>query len=163
MSELALPFLVLFHDDSAAFWAFEALMTTYGVRRNFAVDESGIFGQLRQLSAVLGSADRVLMHQLRALGAAECHFAYRMIVVMMRRDLPISQVSRYHVTADTCIWRQVSSDLHACSCLGSGVSIALWVWLLLHLSDCLLLPGLRKHICVHDAKLVTLGTLDWLH
>eukprot|EP00877_Chromochloris_zofingiensis_P001190 jgi/Chrzof1/11071/Cz05g22120.t1 len=106
MSELALPFLVLFHDDSAAFWAFEALMTTYGVRRNFAVDESGIFGQLRQLSAVLGSADRVLMHQLRALGAAECHFAYRMIVVMMRRDLPISQVMR--------LWEMLWADAWVC-------------------------------------------------
>jgi hypothetical protein len=32
------------------------------------------------------------MYQLKHLGAAECHFAYRMVVVMMRRDMPMPKV-----------------------------------------------------------------------
>ncbi|GBF97782.1 hypothetical protein Rsub_10207 [Raphidocelis subcapitata] len=91
MSDLALPMLVLFDDDALAFWCFAALMRTFGARSNFAVDESGIFSQLRGLAGVLGRADRVLAHKLTALGAGECHFAYRMVVVLMRRDLPLGQ------------------------------------------------------------------------
>jgi hypothetical protein len=92
MSDLAMPLLVLFDDDALAFWCFAALMRTFGARGNFAVDESGIFSQLRALSRALARADRVLAHKLQAMGAGECHFAYRMVVVLMRRDLPLSQV-----------------------------------------------------------------------
>lgn len=42
---------------------------------------------------VLESSDGPLMYQLKHLGAAECHFAYRMVVVMMRRDMPMPKVS----------------------------------------------------------------------
>lgn len=41
---------------------------------------------------VLESFDGPLMYQLKHLGAAECHFAYRMVVVMMRRDMPMPKV-----------------------------------------------------------------------
>jgi hypothetical protein len=92
MSDLLLPLLVLFEDDALAFWCFAAVMQTVGLNRNFAVDESGIFSQLRSLGAVLGVADATVAHKLRTIGAAECHFAYRMIVVLMRRDLPLQQV-----------------------------------------------------------------------
>ncbi len=90
MSDLAVPFIALMDDDALAFACFSAVMAR--ARHNFAVDESGIFAQLRALSGLLAVADRVLEHRLRALGAAECHFAYRMIVVLMRRDLPLGQV-----------------------------------------------------------------------
>lgn len=34
-----------------------------------------------------------LGHRLRSLGVAQdCHFAYRLVVVLMRRDLPLAQV-----------------------------------------------------------------------
>eukprot|EP00879_Flechtneria_rotunda_P017314 GHRR01018138.1.p1 GENE.GHRR01018138.1~~GHRR01018138.1.p1 ORF type:complete len:373 (+),score=132.14 GHRR01018138.1:814-1932(+) len=52
MSDLLLPFLLLFEDDALAFWCFVAVMQRQGVRRNFAVDESGIFSQLRTLAQV---------------------------------------------------------------------------------------------------------------
>lgn len=42
---------------------------------------------------VLEANDRPLMYRLHQLGAAECHFAYRMVVVMMRRDMPMNKVS----------------------------------------------------------------------
>lgn len=52
MSDLLLPFLLLMDDDALAFWCFVALMQRLGARQNFAVDESGIFGQLRRLGQV---------------------------------------------------------------------------------------------------------------
>ena len=52
MSDLLLPFLLLMEDDALAFWCFVALMQQRGVRRNFAVDETGIFAQLRSLQQV---------------------------------------------------------------------------------------------------------------
>lgn len=45
------------------------------------------------LLQVLESSDGPLMYQLKHLGAAECHFAYRMVVVMMRRDMPMPKVT----------------------------------------------------------------------
>jgi len=45
MSDLAVPFLVLFKDDALAFWCFAALMRK--ARRNFAHDDAGLFTQLR--------------------------------------------------------------------------------------------------------------------
>ncbi len=41
---------------------------------------------------MLEASDGPLMYQLKHLGAAECHFAYRMVVVMMRRDMPMPKV-----------------------------------------------------------------------
>lgn len=41
---------------------------------------------------VLAVCDRPLMYKLHQLGTAECHFAYRMVVVMMRRDMPMPKV-----------------------------------------------------------------------
>jgi hypothetical protein len=41
---------------------------------------------------VLDACDRPLFYQLKHMGAAECHFAYRMVVVMMRRDMPMPKV-----------------------------------------------------------------------
>jgi len=52
MSDLLLPFLLLMDDDAMVFWCFVALMQRLGLRHNFAVDESGIFGQLRRLGQV---------------------------------------------------------------------------------------------------------------
>jgi hypothetical protein len=45
------------------------------------------------LLQVLEAHDRPLTFRLHQLGASECHFAYRMLVVMMRRDLSMAQVS----------------------------------------------------------------------
>lgn len=52
MSDLLLPFLLLMDDDALAFWCFVSLMQRMGARHNFAVDERGIFGQLRLLGQV---------------------------------------------------------------------------------------------------------------
>uniref|UniRef100_A0A383W6G7 Rab-GAP TBC domain-containing protein n=1 Tax=Tetradesmus obliquus TaxID=3088 RepID=A0A383W6G7_TETOB len=93
MSDLLLPFVLLMEDDALAFWCFVSLMQRQNLRRNFAADESGIFAQLRCLGQVLEVHDKPLMFRLHQLGASECHFAYRMLVVLMRRDLSMAQVS----------------------------------------------------------------------
>jgi len=52
MSDLLLPFVLLMEDDAVAFWCFVSLMQRQRARRNFSVDESGIFQQLKQLAQV---------------------------------------------------------------------------------------------------------------
>jgi hypothetical protein len=59
MSDLLLPFLLLMDDDALAFWCFVSLMQRMGARHNFAVDERGIFGQLRLLGQVRTPASGV--------------------------------------------------------------------------------------------------------
>ncbi len=90
MSDLLVPVLVLVEDDALAFACFCQIMRL--ARSNFAVDESGIHAQLQALSALLQACDPPLHHKLRQLGASHMHFAYRMLVVLLRRDLPAPQV-----------------------------------------------------------------------
>ncbi|GAX85246.1 hypothetical protein CEUSTIGMA_g12666.t1 [Chlamydomonas eustigma] len=92
MSDLALPFLLLIEDDALAFWCFERLMRK--VRQNFSVEDDGIFAQLRRLSHILEASDPLLFSKLEKLDATDCRFAYRMIVVLMRRELSLEQTLR---------------------------------------------------------------------
>ena len=48
--------------------------------------------QLQDLSDVLASTDAMLMQRLNQLDSAECYFAYRMLLVMLRRELSLPQV-----------------------------------------------------------------------
>lgn len=48
--------------------------------------------QLRGLAKILEQADPVVFHHLRQIGAGECFFAYRMVIVQLRRELPLAQV-----------------------------------------------------------------------
>ncbi|WIA29500.1 hypothetical protein OEZ86_012001 [Tetradesmus obliquus] len=106
MSDLLLPFVLLMEDDALAFWCFVSLMQRQNLRRNFAADESGIFAQLRCLGQVLEVHDKPLMFRLHQLGASECHFAYRMLVVLMRRDLSMAQVMQLWEVLWADAWRQ---------------------------------------------------------
>mmetsp|Transcript_35293 Transcript_35293/g.89328 ORF Transcript_35293/g.89328 Transcript_35293/m.89328 type:complete len:648 (-) Transcript_35293:539-2482(-) len=116
MSDLALPFLLVLEDDALAFWCFEALMRK--VRRNFAVEDSGIFAQLASLASLLERLDATLFYKLRQVGATDCHFAYRMIVVLMRRELPLDQALRLH----EMLW---ADDMqHALGLTGPGSAAA---------------------------------------
>jgi hypothetical protein len=53
-----------------------------------------------QLSVLLSRADPVLHQRLKALQCADCLFAYRMVVVLLLRDLPTAQVPIVH----WCTW-----------------------------------------------------------
>ena len=48
--------------------------------------------QLTDLSKILERADPVLFHHLRHIKAADCFFAYRMVIVQLRREMPMEQV-----------------------------------------------------------------------
>ena len=48
--------------------------------------------QLEEISDLLDAADPVLSQKLNRLDCAEIYFAYRMVLVMMRRELPLSEV-----------------------------------------------------------------------
>ncbi|GJP48517.1 hypothetical protein CLOM_g7798 [Closterium sp. NIES-68] len=63
----------------------------HGMRLNFLLDESGIHRQLAALGRILRLADPELYGHLRDMGGGDCLFAYRMVVVGMRRDLPLAQ------------------------------------------------------------------------
>jgi hypothetical protein len=90
MADLAAPFVALIVDDVEAFWCFERLMRR--TRSNFSHNSEGVRSQLRMLGRVLEHKDHVLMHHLRHVGAGECLFAYRMVLVLMRRELSLSNV-----------------------------------------------------------------------
>lgn len=66
MSDLLLPFLLLMDDDALAFWCFVSLMQRMGARHNFAVDERGIFGQLRLLGQVRTAQHGTAQHNTAA-------------------------------------------------------------------------------------------------
>lgn len=48
--------------------------------------------QLRLISAILERTDPMLFRHLRHLAAEDCMFAYRMVIVMLRRELPAENV-----------------------------------------------------------------------
>ena len=48
--------------------------------------------QLAALAKILERADPVLFHHLRHIKAADCFFAYRMVIVQLRREIPLQQV-----------------------------------------------------------------------
>ncbi|GFR44026.1 hypothetical protein Agub_g5182, partial [Astrephomene gubernaculifera] len=99
-SDLALPFVLLMEDDVVAFWCFARLMAK--VRPNFQPSPDGVFAPLAALWPLLSALDPPLGAHLARLHAHPCHFAHRMVAVLMRRDL----------TADLAVrlWEQLWAD-----------------------------------------------------
>lgn len=86
MADLAaVPVLVFARDDALAWAATERLMRS--ARVNFRHDETGIRMQLGQIANILHDTDPALFARLRELDCADCTFAYRMVVVRLRREL----------------------------------------------------------------------------
>ena len=92
MSDLGAVFVAIESDDALAFACFERLMRS--ARENFRHDERGMKAQLGVVREILRNTDRVLFRKLESLGGAECMFVYRMVVVLMRRDLPVGEALR---------------------------------------------------------------------
>lgn len=90
MGDLALPIVLAVKDEATAFWCFVNLMSS--ARQNFMHDGAGIKRQLEEISDLLDGADPALSQKLARLDCAECYFAYRMVLVMMRRELPLPEV-----------------------------------------------------------------------
>ncbi|KAI5017483.1 hypothetical protein ZWY2020_042371 [Hordeum vulgare] len=75
MSDLLAPLLAVLEEDDEAFWCFAGFMRK--ARHNFRLDDVGF---RMQLNMAPGDAQ-----------AADCFFAYRMVVVMFRRNSPSSR------------------------------------------------------------------------
>jgi hypothetical protein len=89
MSDLAATFVQLLEDDALAFACFERLMRQ--ARQNFRHDEAGIQAQLGRVAKILADTDPALFKRLESLEVADCMFAYRMVIVMLRRELPLEE------------------------------------------------------------------------
>ncbi|CAN0858000.1 Rab GTPase-activating protein 22 [Linum grandiflorum] len=93
MSDLLSPFVVLFEDDADAFWCFEMLLRRR--RENFQMEgPTGVMKQLQALWHILEVSDREIYAHLSRIGAESLHFAFRMLMVLFRRELSFSETLR---------------------------------------------------------------------
>lgn len=86
MSDLCSPMIILLDDEADAFWCFERLMRR--LRGNFRCTESsvGVETQLGNLAAVTQVIDPKLHQHLETLGGGDYLFAFRMLMVLFRRE-----------------------------------------------------------------------------
>lgn len=111
MSDLLSPFVALIDEDYEAFWCFVKFMEV--ARHNFRLDEVGIRRQLNLVGSILEAADPQLFRHLVKLESDDCNFIYRMVVVLVRRELSFEQT--------LCLWEVMWADWAAIkNKLGSG-------------------------------------------
>ncbi|CAN1318525.1 TBC1 domain family member 15 [Linum perenne] len=86
MSDLCSPMVILLDDEADAFWCFERLMRR--LRGNFRCTETsvGVESQLSNLAAITQVIDPKLHQHLDALGGGDYLFAFRMLMVLFRRE-----------------------------------------------------------------------------
>lgn len=89
MSDLLSPFVALLDNDYEAFWCFAQFMES--ARHNFRLDEVGIRRQLNKVSNILKLGDPQFYGHLEKVHAQDCTFVYRMVVVLLRRELSFEQ------------------------------------------------------------------------
>lgn len=90
MSDLLSPFVVLYEDNADAFWCFEMLIRR--MRENFQMEgPTGVMKQLQALWKILERTDAVLFEHLSLIGAESLHFAFRMLLVLFRRELSFNE------------------------------------------------------------------------
>lgn len=93
MSDLLSPFVVLFEDNADAFWCFEMLLRR--MRENFQMEgPTGVMNQLQVLWHILEVTDREMFAHLSRIGAESLHFAFRMLLVLFRRELSFNDSLR---------------------------------------------------------------------
>ncbi|ONK65610.1 uncharacterized protein A4U43_C07F38850 [Asparagus officinalis] len=86
MSDLCSPMIMLLDDEADAFWCFERLMRR--LRGNFrCTDQSvGVESQLQSLASITQVLDPKLHQHLETLGGGDYLFAFRMFMVLFRRE-----------------------------------------------------------------------------
>ncbi|KAF3580980.1 hypothetical protein DY000_02035914 [Brassica cretica] len=93
MSDLVSPFVVLFEDNADAFWCFEMLIRR--TRANFQIEgPTGVMDQLQSLWHILQLTDKDIFSHLTRIGAESLHFAFRMLLVLFRRELSFNEALR---------------------------------------------------------------------
>lgn len=86
MTDLCSPMIILLDNEADAFWCFERLMRR--LRGNFRCTESsvGVEAQLSNLASVTQVIDPKLHKHLEHLGGGDYLFAFRMLMVLFRRE-----------------------------------------------------------------------------
>ncbi|KAI3866002.1 hypothetical protein MKX03_019527 [Papaver bracteatum] len=86
MSDLCSPMIMILDDEADAFWCFERLMRK--LRGNFRCTDSsvGVETQLTSLASVIQILDPKLHQHIEALGGGDYLFAFRMLMVLFRRE-----------------------------------------------------------------------------
>ncbi|RZB83376.1 GTPase-activating protein gyp7 isoform A [Glycine soja] len=86
MCDICSPMIILLDDEADAFWCFERLMRR--LRGNFRCTESsvGVAAQLSNLASVTQVIDPKLHKHLEHLGGGDYLFAFRMLMVLFRRE-----------------------------------------------------------------------------
>lgn len=100
MSDLLSPILAVMEVDDEAFWCFVGFMKR--ARHNFRLDQAGIQRQLQVVSKLIKLRDADLYQHLEKLQAEDCAFAYRMVLVALRRELTFEQT--------LCLWEVMWAD-----------------------------------------------------
>lgn len=98
MSDLLSPFVVLYEDNADAFWCFETLLRR--MRENFQMEgPTGVMKQLQALWKILELTDGEIFEHLSAIGAESLHFAFRMLLVLFRREISFNEA--------LCMWEMM--------------------------------------------------------
>ncbi|KAJ7531514.1 hypothetical protein O6H91_14G046900 [Diphasiastrum complanatum] len=98
MSDLLSPFIVIFEEDADAFWCFESLLRR--VRHNFQMEGPvGVMKQLTALTKILELTDLHMSKHLVLIGADSFLFAFRMLLVLFRRELSFGEA--------LCMWEMM--------------------------------------------------------
>ncbi|KAL6911328.1 hypothetical protein ACP4OV_000133 [Aristida adscensionis] len=86
MSDLCSPISIILEHEADAFWCFERLMRR--VRGNFQSTSTsiGVRSQLTTLSTIMKAVDPKLHEHLENLDGGEYLFAFRMLMVLFRRE-----------------------------------------------------------------------------
>ncbi|KAG9444667.1 hypothetical protein H6P81_016007 [Aristolochia fimbriata] len=98
MSDLLSPFVVLYEDNADAFWCFEMLLRR--MRENFQMEgPTGVMKQLQALWKMLELIDPEIFAHLSLIHAESLHFAFRMLLVLFRRELSFTEA--------LCMWEMM--------------------------------------------------------
>ncbi|XVE72903.1 hypothetical protein DITRI_Ditri11bG0075500 [Diplodiscus trichospermus] len=86
MNDICSPMIILFENEADAFWCFERAMRR--LRENFRCNTTsiGVQSQLGLLSQVIKTVDPKLHQHLEDLDGGEYLFAFRMLMVLFRRE-----------------------------------------------------------------------------
>ncbi|XP_050387239.1 rab GTPase-activating protein 22-like [Argentina anserina] len=113
MSDLLAPIITVMEKDDEAFWCFVGFMKM--ARDNFRRDGTGIERQLSIISRIIRGKDVTLYRHLEKLQAADCHFVYKMLMVLLRRVLSFEQT--------LCLWEVMWADQAA---IREGIAESDW-------------------------------------
>jgi hypothetical protein len=79
-------------DEAVSFWLMKEMMDRRGA--NFRKDQSGMHLQLRALNRIIKVIDPELYTHLESVGATECFFAFRWMLVLFKREFSFDTTKR---------------------------------------------------------------------